>query len=98
PVRTVRDQRPEFTIGPLKSVRVPRKAPVAGSYALILPSPKLPTNRSLLKLPKLAGASTTPQGEFRWDSPAATNYLMKLPFASKMATAPAPVFKFAYST
>ena len=34
--------------GAVGSVSVPRKAPVAGSKALILPSPKLPTSRALL--------------------------------------------------
>ena len=37
-------------------------APVAGSKALILPSPKLPTSSALLKVPKLAGAIVMPQG------------------------------------
>ena len=40
----------------------PTKWPFLGLKALMVPSPKLPTSRSLLKLPKFEGAIATAHG------------------------------------
>jgi hypothetical protein len=48
-----------------------------GSYALIVPLPKLPTSRSPASEPKLLGAIANPQGEFK--APPDANRLTKLP-------------------
>jgi hypothetical protein len=39
-------------------IKVPRNAPVTGLEALIMPLPKFPTSRSLLKAPKSPEAKT----------------------------------------
>src|SRR5215831_14443329 len=57
-------QSPSRRIGcPLGFFTVPRKSPLYGSNALILPSPKFPINNEPPSSPKPAGASATPQGE-----------------------------------
>src|SRR6185436_18531285 len=49
---------------PLASRSEPSHVPVRGPYALIVPSPKLPTSSAPPNLPKLAGASARPHGAF----------------------------------
>ena len=49
---------------PLASCNGPSDAPVFGSKALMAPSPKFPTNKSLANFPNVAGAMATPHGEF----------------------------------
>ena len=95
-LRNWRAQRPLFTIGlPFRSERTPRKAPVVGSKALILPSPKLPTSRSLLNCPKPAGARVTPQGAFRCES---VMFCKKFPLVSNTPTNPPVELGPLYST
>ena len=75
---------------PEESVSLPSNVPFE-SNALMVPSPKLETRISLAKVPKLAGAFTTPQGALRsLLAPAATKVLTKLPLLSKISTCPAP--------
>src|SRR5437588_7413307 len=66
----------------------PRKSPEVGAKALIRPSPKFPTNKALLNLPKLAGARARPQGEFR--VPPVAKRRTKSPSALKTSTNPTP--------
>jgi hypothetical protein len=74
---------------PLASVTLPRNAPESKSKALMEPSPKLPTNRALLKLPKPSkGAQAIPHGEF--STPLLANRWSRLPFVSKMSMKPRP--------
>src|ERR1019366_8975463 len=76
---------------PLGSCKVPWNAPVAGSYALIMPSPKLPTSRLLANLPNVAGAMARPHGEFRrLPDPPATSDCRSLPVESNTLTQPFP--------
>src|SRR6266487_2090117 len=70
PVPNSRAQRPSIVIG---TPPAPRSTPArsklpfaSGAYALILPSPKLPTSRSPLQRPKSDGAHASPHGAFSW--------------------------------
>jgi hypothetical protein len=68
---------------------LPRNAPESKSKALTEPSPKLPTNRALSKLPKPSkGAQAIPQGEL--SSPLLMNRRSRFPSVSKMSTNPFP--------
>src|ERR1019366_4468374 len=92
PLPTYRAHRPGSTmLLPLGSCSVPWNAPVAGSYALIMPSPKLPTSRVPANLPNVAGAMARPHGEFRrLPVPPATSDCSSLPVESNTLTQPFP--------
>src|ERR1035441_3592172 len=92
PLPTYRDHRPGSTmLLPLGSCKVPWNAPVVGSYALIMPSPKLPTSRVPANLPNVAGAMARPHGEFRrLPAPPATSDCSSLPVESNTLTQPFP--------
>src|SRR5947207_2837016 len=64
----------------------PRKCP--GSKALMWPSPKLPTSRSPLNVPKSAGATASPHGEL--SRPVEATRRSRLPSVSKAFTNPCP--------
>ena len=82
--------RPSIAIAaPAGLVNVPRDAPVTGSNALILPSPKLPTSSALLNVPKSAGAIAIPQGALSLP-PGGISRFTRLPAVSKTSTAPTP--------
>src|SRR5262249_20504434 len=69
---------------PLGSVTLPRNAPESKSKAFTEPSPRLPTNSALLKLPKFSkGAHAIPQGES--SGPLLVNRLSRFPSVSKMS-------------
>ena len=55
----------------------------------MMPSPKLPTRRSLAKGPKVEGAMARPQGALRFP-PVVMAWVTKLPDVSKMLTRPLP--------
>src|SRR6478735_6259711 len=66
PVPNSSAQSPSIVMG---TPPAPRRTPArskppfaSGAYAMILPSPKFPTSRSLLKRPKSDGAHASPQG------------------------------------
>ena len=61
---------------------------VERSKALMVPSPKLPTRRSLENSPKLDGASARPLGAS--SGPPEAMVLIKLPLVSNSATRPRP--------
>jgi hypothetical protein len=78
-------QSPSITIGvPPESDKVPRKAPVLILKALMVPSPKLPTSRAWLNVPKFAGALAMPHGEF--SGPCDNSRRMNFPLALKTST------------
>ena len=86
-----KEQRPE-AIGyqgePSALRSGPRLRPVSRSNMLIRPLPKLPTNSLPLAAPKPAGASASPQGEFK--GPWVISRLTKLPLVSNTLTKPWP--------
>ena len=89
PLPKARPHKPGVTSGcPLELLNVPRKAPVSGLYALMCPSPKLPTSKSLLKSPKFAGASVMPHGEF--NLPCETKRWTKSPSVEYTSIKPLP--------
>src|SRR5579862_3748813 len=73
---------------PRTSVNCPKNAPVPASNALIVPSPKFPTNNAPANFPNPPGASATPHGEF--NVPCAATCCTTFPFASNTSTNPFP--------
>src|SRR5689334_2019187 len=83
------DHKPGMEIGlPLTSFRVPMSEPEAGLNALILPSPKFPTNNDPAKSPKLAGATARPHGEL--SGPCEIRFAVRFPDISNTPTYPFP--------
>src|SRR5439155_15955603 len=92
PVPNSRAQSPSIVIG---TPPAPRSTPArskppfaSGAYALILPSPKLPTSRSPLKRPKSAGAHASPHGAF--NACRLATRPRNRPSGSNMSTNPSP--------
>src|SRR5215469_17732195 len=71
------------------SISCPTNLPVVRLKPLMRPSPRFPTSRSLLNVPKFDGARASPQGLLR--VPPFARVLILLPDRSKISTAPEPV-------
>src|SRR5436190_21891807 len=92
PVPNSSAHRPSIVMG---TPPAPRRTPArskppfaSGAYALILPSPKLPTSRSLLNRPKSDGAHASPHGALSaWRL---ATRPMNAPSGSNMSTNPRP--------
>jgi hypothetical protein len=72
-----------------RSRRTSTSFPVAGSYAPIWPSPKLPMRMSPPNAPKIVGATAIPHGEFNFSLD--VNRLTIVPSGLKTSTKPFPM-------
>src|SRR5262249_9553571 len=87
PFPTLSAHNPSITICcPSVLTTLPRNSPVAGSNALMRPSPKLPINTAPANRPKLGGACTSPHGEFR--CPCWANRPRSVPSRLNVSTTP----------
>jgi hypothetical protein len=87
PIRNPSAHKPELvSTFPRGSRSFPRKAPVSGSNASIVPSPLLPISRAPAKSPKISWSNARPHGELR--NVFVATLCRKLPFVSKTFTMP----------